>query len=187
MLVTGRRLDDLLEVFPDAGVFDRIVAENGALLHDPSTSTSRLLAAPPPPHFLRALDERRVPVAVGRSIVATSVPHDVALLSAIRELGIDWHVIFNKGSAMALPSGVTKATGLVAALAELQVPPERTVGVGDAENDRAFMQMCGLRVAVSNALPAVKADAHVVTAGACGDGVRELMIRILSEATADSM
>ena len=72
---------------------------------------------------------------------------------------------------MALPSDMTKATGLAPALAALEVVPERTVGVGDAENDQAFLRMCGLAVAVDNALPAVKEMADVVTAGARGAGV----------------
>jgi len=32
LLVTGRELDELLEIFPGIGVFDRAVAENGAVL-----------------------------------------------------------------------------------------------------------------------------------------------------------
>ena len=37
LLVTGRELHDLLNVFPEAALFDRVVAENGALLYRPST------------------------------------------------------------------------------------------------------------------------------------------------------
>jgi hypothetical protein len=113
--------------------------------------------------------------------VATVEPHEHAVLNAIRDLGLEWHVIFNKGSVMALPSGVTKATGLAPALEELNVPADRTVAVGDAENDHAFMRLCGLAVAVANALPAVKADADLVTAGARGAGVTELIGRMLAD------
>ena len=37
ILVTGRELDDLKRAFPQYKVFDRIVAENGALLYQPGT------------------------------------------------------------------------------------------------------------------------------------------------------
>ena len=107
-------------------------------------------------------------------------PHEHQVLAAIHELGLEWHVIFNKGSVMALPSEVTKATGLAPALAALGISSERTVGVGDAENDHAFLRMCGMAVAVANALPAVKEMAHLVTAGARGVGVVELIERLLS-------
>ncbi len=41
VLVTGRDLDELLAVFPAIDRFDRVVAENGALLYDPATRTAR--------------------------------------------------------------------------------------------------------------------------------------------------
>jgi len=107
------------------------------------------------------------------------------VLNAIRELGLEWHVIFNKGSVMALPSGVTKATGLYPALEELGISPLQTVGVGDAENDHAFLRLCGVSVAVANALPAVKAAADIVTEGARGAGVTELIERMLGDELAD--
>jgi hypothetical protein len=180
-MVTGRELDDLFATFAHVDLFDRVVAENGALLYDPATRASRLLSPPPPPPLLARLAAEKVPISVGRSIVATVEPHEHAVLNAIRDLGLEWHVIFNKGSVMALPSGVTKATGLAPALEELNVPADRTVAVGDAENDHAFMRLCGLAVAVANALPAVKADADLVTAGARGAGVTELIGRMLAD------
>ena len=79
---------------------------------------------------------------------------------------------------MALPSDVTKATGLGPALEELGVTADRTIGIGDAENDLDFLAACGLAVAVSNALESVKASAHVVTRGARGDGVVEFIDRL---------
>ena len=60
---------------------------------------------------------------------------------------------------MILPSGVNKATGLAAALKDLGLSAHEVVGVGDAENDHAFLSFCECAVAVANALPAVKARA----------------------------
>ncbi len=181
VLVTGRELDDLLRTFSEIGRFDRVVAENGALLYDPATKTARDLAPPPPPPLLDDLRRRGVPFSVGRSIVATVEPHEHAVLAAIRDLGLEWHVIFNKGSVMALPSGVTKATGLAPALEELGIAPNRVVGVGDAENDHAFLRLCGLSAAVSNALPSLIAAVDLVTAGARGAGVAELIDALLAD------
>ncbi|RPI59588.1 MAG: HAD family phosphatase, partial [Lysobacterales bacterium] len=55
VLVTGRELDDLTGVYPDLSIFERVVAENGALLYRPATKERRRLAAPPPPAFIAAL------------------------------------------------------------------------------------------------------------------------------------
>jgi hydroxymethylpyrimidine pyrophosphatase-like HAD family hydrolase len=122
-----------------------------------------------------------VPFSVGRSIVATVEPHEHAVLAAIRDLGLEWHVIFNKGAVMVLPSGVNKATGLAPALEELGVPAERTIGVGDAENDHAFLGMCGFSVAVGNALQSVKEAADWSIWAPRGLGVQELIAQVLAD------
>jgi hydroxymethylpyrimidine pyrophosphatase-like HAD family hydrolase len=66
-------------------------------------------------------------------------------------------------------------------LSELRFSPHNTVGVGDAENDDAFLAMCGCSVAVANALPALKERVDLVTAGSHGAGVEELIEKLLSE------
>lgn len=180
IMVTGRELRDLFSTFAHSALFDRIVAENGAVLSEPATRTVEIVASGPPPALVERLTKENVPVSVGRSIVATVEPYHHQVLAAIRDLGLDWHVIFNKGSVMALPAGVTKATGLVQVLAALGLSAERTIGVGDAENDQAFLRACGLAAAVANALPSVKEMAHVVTEGARGAGVAELIDRVLA-------
>jgi hypothetical protein len=82
---------------------------------------------------------------------------------------------------MILPSGVNKATGLAALLKEAGISAEEVVGVGDAENDHAFLEYCGVGVAVANALPMLKERADFVTNGARGDGVAELIDMILAD------
>jgi len=60
LLVTGRELDDLLSVFPAADLFDRIVAENGAVLYRPATRERKRLAERPPEQFVDLLGRRGV-------------------------------------------------------------------------------------------------------------------------------
>jgi HAD superfamily hydrolase (TIGR01484 family) len=176
ILVTGREAPQLREVFPHIAIFDSIVAENGALLLFPSTGEERLIAAEPPPAFISTLRERGVePLSIGRSIVATTEPHADAVEDTIDQLGLDWRVILNKESVMCLPAGVDKASGLSAALERLQISAQSVVGIGDAENDHAFLELCGYAVAVGNALPALQEAADMVTTGEAGAGVVELI------------
>src|SRR5262249_49268111 len=182
VMVTGRELDELLQVFPHADLFDRIVAENGALLYHPDSRQEKPLAERPPEAFVAELQMRGVaPISVGRVIVATWEPHETTVLDVIRDLGLELHVIFNKGSVMILPSGVNKATGLAVALDELGISPDNTVAVGDAENDHAFLEFCGAGVAVSNALPALQEHADFVTAGSHGAGVAEPIDALIAD------
>jgi hydroxymethylpyrimidine pyrophosphatase-like HAD family hydrolase len=110
LLVTGRQLPDLRNVLPEIALFDLIVAENGGLLFDPKTGEETLLSPQPPQLFLDVLRARGVPVSAGRCIVATWEPHQHAVLEAIRELGLELQIIFNKGAVMVLPAGVSKAS-----------------------------------------------------------------------------
>lgn len=185
IMVTGRELADLFNTFSQPELFEQIVVENGAVLYTPESQVVKPLAVAPPPELVEMLTRQSVPLSVGHSIVATVEPHEHQVLDAIHALGLEWHVIFNKGSVMALPADVTKASGLVPALEAIGVAAAQTVGVGDAENDQVFLRMCGLAVAVSDALPSVKKIADIVTLGARGAGVVELIDRLLSGALDD--
>jgi hydroxymethylpyrimidine pyrophosphatase-like HAD family hydrolase len=181
LLVSGRELPDLLKTFDRLDLFHLAVLENGATIYDPATKETRVLADPPPAKFAEALRARGVwPLSVGHVIVATFEPHDKTVFDTIREFGLELQVIFNKGAVMVLPSGVNKATGLTAALAELGLSPHNAVGVGDAENDHAFLKVCECSAAVANALPAVKDTADVVTRGKRGEGVAELIDEMIA-------
>ena len=176
ILVSGRQLGDLLHAFPEATIFEAIVAENGAVLYRPSSRMTRVLAPTPSSHFVEALKRRGVtPIWVGQVVVATVQPNDTLVGEVIRELGLDLQVILNKGSVMVLPGSVDKASGLRAALDDLALDAKNVVAIGDAENDQAFLAMCGCGVAVANALQGLKATADQVTVGAAGAGVREII------------
>ncbi|AFY75813.1 HAD-superfamily hydrolase, subfamily IIB [Pleurocapsa sp. PCC 7327] len=181
ILVTGRLLDDLCRVFPNVDLFESVVAENGALLYFPATKEEQLLGDRPPEAFierLRSLDVR--PLSVGKVIVATWKPNEMTVLAAIRDLGLELQIIFNKGAVMILPSGIDKAAGLNAALNRMGLSADNVIAVGDAENDLSFLKLCGFSVAVANALPMVKQAADWVTQGSRGEGIIELIERLLA-------
>lgn len=182
LMVTGRELPDLQMVFDRLDLFDVVVAENGALLYFPNTKEERLVAPEPPLELIKALQARGVaPLSVGRGIVATWEPNESAALEVIREQGLEWQIIFNKGAVMLLPPGVNKASGVAIALSELKLSPLNVVAIGDAENDHAFLTACGCSIAVANALPAVKQTADLVTIGDHGAGVVEAIDALIAD------
>ncbi|OHV87099.1 HAD family hydrolase [Mesorhizobium sp. ORS 3428] len=180
ILVTGRELRDLKETFREIGIFDKVVAENGALIYTPASEEERAISPCPSADLIDRLKKRGVkPLSVGRSIVATWEPHQATVLDVIKKLGLELEISFNKGAVMILPSGTNKATGLAAALADLKLSPNNVAAIGDAENDHAFLRAAGLSVAVANALPAVKETADLVTKSARGKGVEELIRKLI--------
>lgn len=62
-----------------------------------------------------------------------------------------------------LPSGASKGTGLHKLAQILGVSPDKTVAVGDNENDISMIKEAKIGIAVANAVPAVKAEADVIT------------------------
>lgn len=181
LLVTGRQLDDLKSVFPHLDLFSRVVAENGALLYDPGCKSEKLLGERPSEVFIAELRKRGVPVSCGKVIVATWQPHESTVLKVIRDLGLELQVIFNKGAVMVLPSGVNKGTGLKCALSELALSVHNCIGIGDAENDHAFLALCECSAAVANALESLKQRADIVTRNPRGAGVAELITQVLAD------
>jgi hydroxymethylpyrimidine pyrophosphatase-like HAD family hydrolase len=182
ILVTGRELPELYSVFPDYGLCDCIVAENGALLRWPAEDRDEGFGEPVPEAFLKEIMHRGVkPFSVGKVIFATWRPHENAVLEVIQSLGIEYHIIFNKRAVMVLPSGVNKATGLAKALKRMKLSPKHVVGIGDAENDHAFLDSCAVAAAVENALPALKERCDLVMSRDHGDGVIELIDRLLAD------
>lgn len=182
LLVTGREIDDLRKVFDRLDLFDLVVAENGALIYQPATRQERMLADAPSERFVEELRRRGVErISVGRCIVATWQPYEKTVLEVIRDLGLELQVVFNKGAVMILPGGMNKAAGLKAALEELDISVHNTVGVGDAENDHAFLKICEFSAAVANALPAVKETSDLVLASDHGAGVTELIREMLAD------
>jgi HAD superfamily hydrolase (TIGR01484 family) len=176
ILVTGRELRDFESLGVDLSVFDQVVAENGAVLYEPGAGVQTLLAPAPSEKLVDMMRAHGVhSLSVGLTIIATCVPHEIIAVECIKALGLELTITFNKGAVMILPPGVNKASGLKAALKVLDLEPGEVVGVGDAENDHAFLSLCGCAVAVENALPSLKEQAHFVTEGRAGAGVVQLL------------
>jgi phosphoglycolate phosphatase (TIGR01487 family) len=176
ILVTGRVLPELLEIFPQVTLCERVVAENGGVLYWPATKEVTLLAPAPRQAFLDEVQRRGVQhLNVGHSIVATRVPYETVILDIIRDLGLELRIIFNKGAVMVLPPGVNKATGLTAALKQLELSPHNIVAIGDGENDHAMLAYSEYAVAVANAVPMLKETADRTTREPRGLGVIEII------------
>ena len=182
ILVTGRRLDDLLAVCSCMQLFDLVVVENGAVIYNPHSREVTLLASPPSNLLVHALQARGIdPLEIGQVLVATHAPHRAAVQDVIWELGLEVQVIGNRNAVMLLPCGINKATGLEYALRELGLSRHEVVGIGDAENDHSFLERCECAVAVANAAPSIKQITALVTAAENGNGVIELINELIAD------
>jgi len=159
MLVTGRRLDDVRRVAGDLHFVDGVVAENGGLLHFPHGGLTTTLAPPIPPAFIAHLRTRGIAFQSGQCLVEADASAAPQMLDAIRELELPIVLSFNRSRVMALAQGVSKATGLTAALQMLRKSPRNAVAVGDAENDHELLRLAEVGAAVDWGSASLKAAA----------------------------
>ena len=76
-------------------------------------------------------------------------------------------------------ASVTKGTGLLALAAQLGIPAEETIAVGDADNDLPMLRAAGLGVAMGNANENARQAASVTVADNDHDGCAEAIRRFL--------
>jgi hydroxymethylpyrimidine pyrophosphatase-like HAD family hydrolase len=181
VLVTGRTAEELADVFDPGTLFERIVVENGAVVIDAATGQELLLGPRIPGALVAEFQRTGVnPLIVGRVLCSTDWSQAAKLSAAIAKLGVDRQVVRNRESAMVLPPGINKRTGLEAALRSMGELPAATVAVGDGENDIPLFAVAGVSVAVANAVDALKARADVVMTEPDGRGVQSLAAALVA-------
>lgn len=75
--------------------------------------------------------------------------------------------------------GTDKAFGMMIALGFLDIPPERSIAMGDSINDVDMFNAAGTSVAMGNANDAIKAFCDMVTAANLEDGVAVALEKLL--------
>ena len=165
LLATGRRLDDLRRVAGELHFVDAVIAENGGLLHFPDSGHTVALAPEVPAPLVDDIKRRALDAQTGQSLVDARAEDAPALLDAIRQLELPLVLSFNKSRVMVTGQGVSKGTGLRAALATLRLSPRSTIAMGDAENDHELLRLCEVGVAVPWASAALRNAADVRLAG----------------------
>lgn len=80
---------------------------------------------------------------------------------------VRWHPY----SSDVVQQGMSKATGLTKLLAQIGLKPEEVLFFGDGPNDMEMFDMVGLKIAMGNAVPELKAKADFVTKPLEEDGI----------------
>jgi hypothetical protein len=103
-------------------------------------------------------------------------------LKLIKKALNDYDVeIYDSGFAVHITDPkVDKGSSLLKLLQDKGINKEEVLAVGDGGNDLDFLKVAGVKVAVANADPKLKAVADYVTEKPHGDGVKEALERFLS-------
>src|SRR4051812_23521989 len=163
-LVTGETIEDLA-AFPRIDLFDHIVAENGAVLFNHKLGEQRILIDASPKPVVEALREISASEVKSGQVIVSTKENEARVHETLARRNLNWLTIHNRSDLLLLPRGVNKATGLAAVFEQFNLAANRVAAIGDAENDRAMVELCGLGAAVANAVPLLKDHARVVTRG----------------------
>ncbi|MGC9226954.1 HAD family hydrolase [Caldivirga sp.] len=104
------------------------------------------------------------------------IKYDPVVINALRTYGVRIEV--NRGMVSIMPNGIDKGYA-INALKRI-VKPSAVIAMGDAENDVPMLKAADIAIAVNNAIPEVKSIAHYVTMGNDGDGVIEVINKLLN-------
>ncbi len=107
---------------------------------------------------------------------ATGIDYAERVSDFLKKSGLEAKLVPNRDSLMVLPPDVDKGTGVAAAVEHFGETRELFLTCfGDGENDVALFAPADLRVAVANAVDALKKIADVVTENPGGLGVAEYL------------
>jgi hydroxymethylpyrimidine pyrophosphatase-like HAD family hydrolase len=165
LLVTGRVLDDLRRVAGDLHFVDGVIAENGAVVYFPDSDHTSLLGPLIAESFIAELRRRNIRFHRGQCLVDADANEAARILEVIRALELPLVLLFNRSRVMVLSQGISKATGLRAALEMLRLSARNTLAIGDAENDHEMLRVAEVGAAVEWGSASLKSAADCVVAG----------------------
>jgi hydroxymethylpyrimidine pyrophosphatase-like HAD family hydrolase len=167
VLCTGRAQAELPAGLP-RGLFDGLVLEGGAMAGLPD----RLEPLRAPDGWFAAaeawLQARRIAYIQGQSYLSILATHVRDAEALARDVPVTYHL--NNDRVDLTPPGVDKGAGLRRVLGLLGVEGP-VLAFGDNHNDIPLLQAATHRVAVGNAVEALKAIAHHVPPHYGGNGV----------------
>ena len=165
LLVTGRVLDDLRRAAGDLHFVDGVIAENGAVVYFPDSDHTSLLGPPVVESFVAELRRRNIGCRPGQCLVDAHANDAARILEVIRALELPLALLFNRSRVMVLPQGISKATGLHAALKMLRLSARNMLAIGDAENDHEMLRIAEVGAGVEWGSTSLKSAADCVVTG----------------------
>ena len=178
-LATGRPFKYVEKLCNHFKGYTCVVAENGAVVYFPKTKRTFTIDTK---HMQRARSRiSRLGLAgtiVGEVIASVPIEHEDAVRQSLGNLIQKVMLVKNVDKLMIVPHNVDKGYGLRLALQYLNIDMERTVVVGDGENDVGMFLNPGYKIALANAHPRLKRLAHEVTKSRGLKGMREIIAKI---------
>ena len=178
-LATGRTLSYVKKLSNKFKVWQCIIAENGAVIYFPKTKKTITTNTVYQAKVKKIVRDLNLPgVIIGKIIISIPEEHEKIVMKNIEKYLGNVQIIRNVDEIMILPKGVDKGTGVRLALKYFDIDIEKTIVVGDGENDVEMFSNPGFKVALQNAHPSLKALANTITKYSSTRGIREILEKI---------
>ncbi len=181
VLATGRGVDYVKDLCRKFNIWACAVAENGAAIYFPAAEKTITIDS----KYMEKARETIKRIALQKAefrkvIVSVRAADEETVKTRLANLAEKLGFIKNVDEVMVLPHGVDKGYGVRLALNYLDIDPEKTVLIGDGENDEDMFLNPGFKIALANATEKLKRLANQVTTKASTAGVREALNELRS-------
>jgi hydroxymethylpyrimidine pyrophosphatase-like HAD family hydrolase len=176
-IISGRDLPFLQRVNEElSNVFSFLVAENGAVSYFCDIKQKTVLGKEWSDKARNVLLNSKIPLHFAEVMFATRIENAPEISELLSKTGLDAKLVPNRDSLMVLPPNVDKGTGVASTVQHYGSTRKLFLTCfGDGENDLALFAPADLRIAVANAVDALKTIADIVTEQPGGYGVAEYL------------
>lgn len=179
ILATGRTIHYVKRLCNRFNIWMCVIAENGAVIYFPITKKTITINTLYMAKVKKIVRELNLPgTVIGKVITSNRAEDESVIREKLGKLANEVNFVKNVDDIMILPLGVDKGLGLRVAMQYLNIDIEKTIAIGDAENDVDMFMNPGFKVALANSHEKLKRLANQVTKEPSTRGVREIIEKL---------
>ena len=181
-LATGRNIHYVKKLCDKFDIWKCVIAENGAVIYFPKNKKTITINTSYMTKAKKIIRELNLPdTTIGKVITSNRLKDLPIIKKKIEGLADKVNFIRNVNEIMIMPSGVDKGLGIRLAMRYMNIDMDKTIVVGDGENDVDMFLNPGFKVALANANEKLKRLANLVTEMPSTQGVREMIKKLKME------
>jgi len=179
VLSTGRNIMYVRKLCNAFKIWRCVVAENGAVIYFPKTRKTITINTFHMTKSKRIIREMELPgTVIGKVIVSVKIKYEDKVRKKLGKYANDVTFVRNVDETIILPLGVDKGVGVRLAMKYLNIDLNRTIVVGDGENDVELFLNPGFKIALLNSHKKLKAFANQIMDKPSTAGFRELLAKL---------
>lgn len=179
ILATGRNIHFVRKLCKKFNIWRCAIAENGAVIYFPKTKKTLTINTYFMTKAKRLVRELNLPgTTIGKVITSNRMCDKKFILKRLGRLAYNLSVVDNVNEFMLLPEGVDKGLAVRLACHYMKIRTDKTLIIGDAENDIDLFMNPGFKIALANSNMKLKKLANQIVNKPASEGIREVIRRL---------